>query len=418
MPHRNVERALASLRRGQFVVVADDTGRENEGDLIVAAECVTPEALAFLVRHTSGLVCVGLARERLDALRLPLMVSDNTESQRTAFTVSVDYRHGTTTGISAVDRSATIRALADPSATADDFVRPGHVFPLRADARGVLRRRGHTEAAVDLPRLAGLYPAGALCELVGADGGMLRGRELERFADEHDLAFLTIEEIAAYRRSRERLVERTGVARLPTRHGVFSANAYRSLVDGHEHVALVRGEVRGARNVLVRVHSECLTGDIFGSVRCDCGEQLSAALARVAEADLGVVVYLRGQEGRGIGLASKLHAYQLQDQGRDTVEANLELGLPVDSRTYDVGAQILSDLGVTTIRLMSNNPAKFTELEGYRLQIVERVPLITAPTAENVRYLRVKQRKLGHELGLDRDEGAPVAGFAALCSIS
>ncbi len=274
MPHKNVELALAALRRGEFVVVADDTGRENEGDLIIAAERVTPEALAFMVRHTSGLICVAMTEERLEALQLPLMVADNHESQRTAFTVSVDYKHGTSTGISASDRSATLRALADPSTSPSDFVRPGHVFPLRANRRGVLRRRGHTEAGVDLTRLAGLQPAGALCEIVGADGSMLRGRELERFASEHGLVFITIDEIAAYRRSRECLVEHLGTARLPTRHGVFTAHAYRSLVDGHEHVALVRGQVSGASNVLVRVHSECLTGDIFASVRCDCGEQL------------------------------------------------------------------------------------------------------------------------------------------------
>lgn len=400
MVHKKVEQALAALRRGEFVVVADDAGRENEGDLIAAADHITPEALAFMVRHTSGLVCVALPEERLSALELPLMVADNNESHKTAFTVSVDLKHGTSTGISAADRSATIRALANPESEADDFVRPGHVFPLRANRRGVLGRRGHTEAAVDLTRLAGLRPAGALCELIGSDGDLLRGRELERFAEEHGFPFVTVDEIAAYRRSRERLVEHVGSARMPTRHGVFVAHAYRSLMDGCEHLALVRGEICGASNVLVRVHSECATGDLFGSLRCDCGEQLSAALKRVAEADLGVVVYLRGHEGRGIGLASKLHAYQLQDRGLDTVEANLELGLPIDSRSYDVGAQILMDLGVTTMRLMSNNPAKFTELEGYRLKIVERVPLLTEPTAENVRYLRSKQRKLGHELGL------------------
>ena len=402
MFHEHVERALVALRRGEFVVVADDAGRENEGDLIIAAERVTPQALSFMVRHTSGVVCVALTEERLAELRLPLMVAENHESQHTAFTVSVDLKHGTSTGISAADRSATIRALADPSVGPGDLVRPGHVFPLRANRRGVLGRRGHTEAAVDLTELAGLRPAGALCELVGPDGEMMRGSELEDFAREHGLAFVTVGEIAAYRRSRERLVEHVGTARLPTRHGVFVAHAYRSLMDGREHLALVRGEICGAENVLARVHSECATGDIFGSVRCDCGEQLSAALCRVVEADLGVVVYLRGHEGRGIGLGSKLHAYQLQDRGFDTVEANLELGLPVDSRTYDVGAQILTDLGVTTIRLMSNNPAKFTELEGYRLKVVERVPLLTEPTPENVRYLHSKQKKLGHELGLPR----------------
>jgi 3,4-dihydroxy 2-butanone 4-phosphate synthase/GTP cyclohydrolase II len=410
MSHRKVEQALAALRRGEFVVVTDDASRENEGDLIIAAERVTPEAMAFLVRHTSGLVCVALTEERLEALQLPLMVAENNESQRTAFTVSVDYRHGTTSGISAADRSATLRALADPTSLPGDFVRPGHIFPLRGHKSGVLGRRGHTEAALELTRLAGLQPAGALCEIVSDDGGMVRGRELERFAQSYGFTLLSIEEIAAYRRSRERLVEHIGSARLPTKHGVFVAHAYRSLVDGHEHMALVRGEVSGAENVLVRVHSECLTGDIFASARCDCGEQLSAALARVAAEDRGVVVYLRGHEGRGIGLGRKLHAYRLQDQGRDTVEANVELGLPVDSRSYDVGAQILTDLGVTTMRLMSNNPAKFTELEGYRLKVVERVPLITQPTAENVRYLYSKQKKLGHKLGLP----APLEGAGAV----
>lgn len=400
MVHKNIEQALAALRRGDFVVVADDVGRENEGDLIIAAERLTPEALAFMVRNTSGVVCVALPEERLTALELPLMVAENHESHKTAFTVSVDLKHGTSTGISAADRCATIRALASPQTEADDLVRPGHVFPLRAHRRGVLGRRGHTEAALDLTQLAGLRPAGALCELIDASGDMLRGPALQRFAEEHGFPFVTIEEIAAYRRTREQLIKHVGSARMPTRHGVFTAHAYRSIVDGCEHLALVRGEVSGASNVLVRVHSECATGDIFGSVRCDCGEQLSSALRRVAEADLGVVVYLRGHEGRGIGLAKKLHAYQLQDRGLDTVEANLELGLPVDSRSYDVGAQILMDLGVTTMRLMSNNPAKFTELEGYRLRIVERVPLITEPTPENVHYLRSKQRKLGHELGL------------------
>lgn len=400
MVHKKVEQALAALRRGEFVVVADDVGRENEGDLIVAAERLTPEALAFMVRNTSGVVCVALPEERLAELELPLMVAENHESHRTAFTISVDLKHGTSTGISAADRCATIRALASPQTDADDLVRPGHVFPLRAHRRGVLGRRGHTEAAVDLTRLAGLRPAGALCEIIDEQGDMVRGAALVAFAERHGFPFVTIDEIAAYRRTRERLVQHVGTARMPTRHGVFTAHAYRSLVDGCEHLALVRGEVSGASNVLVRVHSECATGDIFGSVRCDCGEQLSHALRRVAEAELGVVVYLRGHEGRGIGLASKLHAYQLQDRGLDTVEANLELGLPVDSRSYDVGAQILMDLGVTTMRLMSNNPAKFTELEGYRLKIVERVPLITEPTAENVHYLRSKQKKLGHELGL------------------
>jgi 3,4-dihydroxy 2-butanone 4-phosphate synthase/GTP cyclohydrolase II len=400
MIREKVEGALAELRLGKMLVVADDVDRENEGDLIMAAERVTPESVAFMVRHTSGVICVALEEARAAELDLPLMVVQNGESRRTAFTVTVDVRKGTSTGISAADRSATIRALGARATCAQDLARPGHVFPLRAKAGGVLERRGHTEAAVDLMRLAGLEPAGALCELVDDSGGMLRGPALRAFARAHDLPYLEIEDVAAYRRFTEPLVDHVSEARLPTQHGVFRAHVYRSRIEGHEHIALVYGEVRGASDVLVRVHSECLTGDIFGSTRCDCNEQLNGALRRVVEAGRGVVVYLRGHEGRGIGLANKLAAYQLQDQGRDTVEANLELGLPVDARNYDVGAQILTDLGVTSMRLMSNNPAKFTELEGYRLKIVERVPLVTEPTAENVRYLRTKQQKLGHALGL------------------
>ncbi|MFT3765394.1 MAG: bifunctional 3,4-dihydroxy-2-butanone-4-phosphate synthase/GTP cyclohydrolase II [Minicystis sp.] len=413
MLHARVESAVQAFSRGELVVVVDDEGRENEADLILAAEHATPEALAFMIRHTSGIICAPLPAERLRALHVPLMVSDNTESHGTAFTVSVDYRHGTSTGVSAADRSATLRALANPEATAGDFARPGHVFPLRAHGGGVFRRRGHTEAALDLTRLSGLRPAAALAEIVNDDGTMLRPQKAQAFAEEHGFHLITVAELAAFRRARERVVEHVAEARLPTRHGVFAAHVYRSLIDGIEHVALVRGAVRGAENVLARVHSECLTGDIFGSTRCDCGAQLDAALAKVAAEDLGVVVYLRGHEGRGIGLAQKIHAYNLQDEGRDTVEANVALGLPADLRTYDVGAQILTDLGVTTIRLMSNNPAKFTELEGYRLKIVERVPLWTQPTAENARYLRAKQDKLGHDLGLPRLGAEPRVAQAA-----
>jgi 3,4-dihydroxy 2-butanone 4-phosphate synthase/GTP cyclohydrolase II len=400
MSTARVQEAIAAIGRGELVVVADAAGRENEGDLILAAERATPEKLAFIVRHTSGVVCAAIGEPRLRELALPSMVADNGDARGTAFTVSVDYRHGTTTGISASDRALTIRALADPAATAADFTRPGHVFPLRAREQGVLARPGHTEAAVDLARLAGLRPAAALCELVADDGSMLRRAELERFAADHGLRFITIEDLVAHRRRSERLVEPVAEARLPTRHGVFRARVYRSVLDGSEHLALVRGDVCGRENVLVRVHSECLTGDIFGSRRCDCGEQLDAALERVAAEGNGVIVYLRGHEGRGIGLAAKLNAYRLQDQGRDTVEANVELGLPIDARSYDVGAQILTDLGVTTLRLMSNNPAKFSQIEGYQLKIVERVPLLTVPTPENVRYLHTKQQKLGHCLGL------------------
>jgi 3,4-dihydroxy 2-butanone 4-phosphate synthase/GTP cyclohydrolase II len=404
MSYENVTLALAAIRRGELVVVADDAERENEGDLIIAAERVTPEAIAFMVRHTSGLLCVALSGERLDALQLPLMVANNTESQSTAFTVSVDFRHGTSTGISAADRSATIRALSDPSVPPSDFVRPGHVFPLRASRGGVLKRRGHTEAAVDLARLAGLQAAGALAELVGDDGAMLRGRELEQFARAHGLVFVTIEELAAYRRSREHLVEHVGTARLPTKHGAFTAHAYRSLLDGHEHLALVHGDVCGTPNVLVRVHSECLTGDTFGSVRCDCGEQLQAALKHVADAGAGVVVYLRGHEGHGVGLSRTLQSFKAEDVGRDDRDRS-DGSSPGDPRTYDVGAQILTDLGVTTIRLLSNHPVRFTELEGYRLKIVERVALSAEPAFQGVLEAQpAKARKPGHQLDLGQAE--------------
>jgi len=400
MSKSSIETAIAAIARGEMVVVADDANRENEGDLILAAEKATPAALAFMVRHTSGVICVSLTPERLAELRLPPMVSENTEAHRTAFTVSVDYRHGTTTGISAADRSATIRALTDPTARAVDFARPGHVFPLQSQKGGVLTRPGHTEAAVDLAGLAGLFPAGVLCEIVNDDGSMARGPQLAAFAQKHGLAFITIADLIVHRRLHDRLVACEATAQLPTRHGVFSAHVYRSIADGAEHVALVKGEIRGKERVLVRVHSECMTGDILGSLRCDCGQQLDAALARIEQESAGVVLYLRNHEGRGIGLTQKLRAYALQDQGRDTVEANLDLGLPVDARSYDIGAQILSDLGLTTIRLMSNNPAKFTALEGYRLKIVERLPLLTKPTCENLGYLRTKQNKLGHLLSL------------------
>jgi 3,4-dihydroxy 2-butanone 4-phosphate synthase / GTP cyclohydrolase II len=396
MARARVEEAIARIARGEPVVVADDADRENEGDLILAAERATPDAVAFVLRHTSGVLCVALPGDRCDALNLPQMVTQGGDGQGTAFTVTVDARRGITTGISAADRSVTIRALAAPGSNATDLVRPGHVFPLRARDNGVLARRGHTEAAVDLARLAGLAPAGLLAELTHEDGSMMRGPALEAFGREHGLAVLSIADLVAYRRRTESIVEQVAEARLPTRHGLFSARVFRDRIEGREHIALVRGDVRGADSVLVRVHSECVTGDLFGSLRCDCGAQLDAALERVAREGSGVVVYLRGHEGRGVGLIAKLHAYGLQDQGRDTVEANVELGLPVDSRNYDVGAQILTQLGLTTIRLMSNNPAKFAALEGYALRIVERVPLWTTPNAENVAYLSTKRTKLGH----------------------
>jgi 3,4-dihydroxy 2-butanone 4-phosphate synthase/GTP cyclohydrolase II len=406
MPFSTVDAAIAAVARGEIVVVVDDEDRENEGDLIMAADAVTPEKIAFFIAHTSGLICVPLTPERVEHLELPLMVSNNTEIQRTAFTVSVDYRHGTTTGISASDRSATIKALADRHTRPSDLNRPGHIFPLRYRPGGVLKRAGHTEAAVDLARAAGLSPAGVLCEVVSKDKStMARLPELEEFAEEHGLHLISIAELIRYRRQNDKLVRRLTDARIPTEYGEFTAVAYESVLDGEQHVALVKGEVDGKQNVLVRVHSECLTGDAFGSLRCDCGPQLQGAMATIAENGSGVVVYLRGHEGRGIGLAHKLRAYSLQEEGLDTVDANLELGLPSDSREYGIGAQILVDLGVTTMRLMTNNPTKYGGLEGFGLDIVERVPIQPVTNPENIEYLRTKRERMGHLLeGLD-DEG-------------
>ena len=406
MVFQRVEEAIDAVRRGEFVVVVDDEDRENEGDLIIAAEKMTPDKMAFMIRYTSGVICLPMEGARLDELQLPLMVSgnENTEGQRTAFTVSVDARVGTTTGISAADRSTTVHALIDASTAAPDLARPGHIFPLRSRDGGVLKRAGHTEAAVDLARMAGCYPAGVLAEIVNDDGTMQRMPDLDAFAAEHGLVLVTIADLIRYRRHREKLVRRVSEARIPTQYGDFTAHVFESLIDGTEHLAFVRGEVSGKERVLVRVHSECLTGDVFGSLRCDCGVQLDRALERVAREGEGVVVYLRGHEGRGIGLGHKLRAYSLQDQGRDTVEANIELGFPVDSREYGIGSQILVDLGVTTMRLMTNNPAKYGGIEGYGLEIVERVPMQTEPNRENIAYLRAKQEKLGHLLDLDPDE--------------
>ena len=393
-----IEDAVAAIGRGEMVVVVDDADRENEGDLIMAADAATAERLAFYVRHTSGVICLSLPGDRLDALELPLMVSTNTDLHHTAFTVSVDVRDGTTTGISAADRAATIRALIDPVTTAADLARPGHIFPLRYTEGGVLKRAGHTEAAVDLARLAGSTPAGVLCEVVNEDGTMARLEDLRAFASEHGLRLVSIADLIAYRRQHEQLVHRVAEAVIPTPYGPFTAVGYDSEMDGHQHVALVRGEPAGKDNVLVRMHSECLTGDVFGSLRCDCGTQLQDALRQIAAEGEGVVVYIRGHEGRGIGIMHKLQAYKLQDGGRDTVEANIELGFPADARDYGTGAQILVDLGLSTLRLLTNNPAKRAGLEGYGLKIVDRVPLETTPTTENLRYLQTKRDKMGHEL--------------------
>jgi 3,4-dihydroxy 2-butanone 4-phosphate synthase/GTP cyclohydrolase II len=404
MPFSKIEDAVDAIRDGEMVIVVDDADRENEGDLIMAADRVTNEALGFMVRHTSGVICMPMLGERLDELQLPLMVANNTEHHRTAFTISVDARAGTTTGISAADRATTVHTLIERRTKPDDLMRPGHIFPLRYREGGVLKRAGHTEAAIDLARLAGCYPAGVLAEIVNDDGTMARLPELERFAAEHQLLMISIAELIRHRRHQEKLVRRVSEARIPTRYGDFSAYVYESLLDGVEHMAFVCGEVAGKSDVLVRVHSECLTGDVFGSMRCDCGVQLDVALEQIAAEGQGVVVYLRGHEGRGIGLGHKMRAYNLQDQGRDTVEANVELGFPVDKREYGIGSQILVDLGISTMRLMTNNPAKYGGLDGFGLEIVERVPLRTTPNDENIAYLRAKQAKLGHLLDLD-DEG-------------
>ncbi len=395
----SVAAAAERLRRGELVIVVDDEDRENEGDLVCAAERVTPEAVNFMARHGRGLICVALTAERCDQLDLPLMVARNTSAHGTAFCVSVEAREGTTTGISAHDRAATVRALVDPRTRPDDLQRPGHMFPLRARKGGVLKRAGHTEAAVDLTRLADMTPAGVLCEIMDDDGAMARLPRLTRFAREHGLGILTVADLIAHRLRTERLVERVAGPLLPTRHGTFRVHAYRSLVTDEEHLALVMGEVDPETPVLVRVHSQCLTGDVFGSNRCDCGVQLDLAMARIGAEGSGVLLYLL-QEGRGIGLFNKLRAYELQDDGQDTVEANLHLGFPPDPRDYGTGAQILADLGVRRLRLMTNNPRKYRALTGFGLEIVERVPLEVPPTAHTRAYLEAKKHKLGHLLDL------------------
>ena len=396
-----IDDVIAAIARGDMVVLVDDEDRENEGDLIMAAEHVTAEKLAFIIRHTSGVVVAPLTGERCDDLRLPMMVDHNTESHRTAFTVSVDLLEGTSTGISAADRALTIRALADGTVGYQAFARPGHVFPLRAREGGVLKRAGHTEAAVDLARMAGCEPAGVICEIQNDDGTMARLPQLIEFCRKHNLLLSSIAALVEWRRHKERLVERIGSARVPTQWGEFECVAYRSTIDGIEHLAFVRGDIGSGAPVLTRVHSECLTGDVFGSLRCDCGDQLSAALQLIANNDHGVLVYLRGHEGRGIGIGHKIRAYSLQDQGVDTVDANTQLGLPVDSREYGIGAQILADLGAQELRLMTNNPAKYGGIAGYGLRVVERVPIVVTMTDENRAYLSTKRDRLGHLFAAD-----------------
>ena len=399
MPFGMIEQAIADIRAGNLVIVADDEARENEGDLVGAAEKITPEMVNFMATHGRGLICLPLLPERCQALGLPQMAEHNTEAHETAFTVSVDAaaRFGVTTGISAADRAATIRVAIDPATVPQDLRRPGHVFPLRARPGGVLQRVGQTEASIDLARLAGLYPAGVICEILNPDGTMARRPQLERFAAEHRLTFVTIAQLVAYRLAHERLVHPVAEARLPTPYGEFRIVGYSNDVDAAEHVALVFGDVRGQKNVLVRMHSKCLTGDVFGSGRCDCGWQLQSALRTIAAEGRGVVVYL-DQEGRGIGLLNKLKAYELQDAGADTVTANLQLGFKPDLRNYGIGAQILLDLGLSAIRVLTNNPKKLVGLEGYGLEIVERVPIVPPPSDENRAYLDVKRDKLGHLL--------------------
>jgi len=404
----SIPEAIEEIRHGRMVIVVDDADRENEGDLIMAADRVTPESIAFIVRHTSGVICMPVIGERLDELEIPLMVAANTDSRRTAFTVSVDARAGVTTGISAADRARTIQAIIDPATQPPDLSRPGHIFPLRYREGGVLKRAGHTEAAVDLARLAGLYPAGVLCETVNEDGTMARLPDLSVFARTHGLKMISIADLIAYRRQHEVLVTKVAEARIPTRHGDFRSIAYESTVDGRTHVALVTGDMGDGADVLTRVHSECLTGDVFGSLRCDCGEQLDRAMELIGREGRGVILYIRGHEGRAIGITHKLRAYELQELGRDTVEANIELGFPADQRDYGIGAQILYDIGVRSMRLLTNNPEKRAGLEGHGLVIKERLPLQTDPTPQNVGYLRAKREKLGHLLDLPEADGPGV----------
>jgi 3,4-dihydroxy 2-butanone 4-phosphate synthase / GTP cyclohydrolase II len=396
-PFATIEEAIEDVRQGKFVIVVDAADRENEGDLTIAAQFATPEAINFMATHARGLICLSLTEERCDELALRQMADHNETPLQTAFTVSIEAREGVSTGISAQDRSHTIQVAIDPTKAAGDLVQPGHVFPLRARDGGVLRRAGQTEAAVDLSRLAGLNPAGVVCEVMKDDGTMARVPDLVEFCERHSLKMITVADLIEHRRRTEKLVERTTGVQLPTAYGEFTAVAYREKLTGKHHVALVRGEVEGAESVLVRVHSECLTGDVFHSLRCDCGEQLEQALARLAEEDCGVLLYMT-QEGRGIGLLNKLKAYELQESGLDTVEANLELGLPADAREYGIGNQILADLGLTTIRILTNNPKKLTGIEGFGLTVVEQLPIETDPTDENRRYLKTKRDKLGHRL--------------------
>jgi 3,4-dihydroxy 2-butanone 4-phosphate synthase / GTP cyclohydrolase II len=396
-PFARVEEAIEDIREGKFVVIVDAADRENEGDLMIAAQFATPEAINFMATHARGLICLALTEERCDELDLKPMTYNNEAPLETAFTISIEAREGVTTGISAPDRSRTIQVAIDPSKGAADLIQPGHVFPLRARQGGVLQRAGQTEAAVDLARLAGLVPAGVICEVMKADGTMARVPDLVGYCAGHGIRLITVADLIEYRRRTEKLVERTTSVRLPTGYGEFAAVAYREKLTGKPHLALVKGEVEGAQNVLVRVHSECLTGDVFHSLKCDCGEQLEQALLQIGAADRGVLLYM-SQEGRGIGLLNKLRAYELQENGLDTVDANLELGFQADAREWGIGYQILADLGLTTIRVLTNNPRKITGLQGYGLEVIEQLPIEVPPNAENRSYLRAKRDRLGHRL--------------------
>lgn len=395
-----IPEAIEDIKTGKFIIIVDDENRENEGDIAIAAEKITPETINFMTKHARGLICLPIIKQRLDELGIPLMVQDNTSRQSTAFTISVEAKHKVTTGISAFDRTQTIKTVLAPNSNPDDLVRPGHVFPIRARNGGVLVRAGHTEAIVDLARLAGLYPAGVICEVMNEDGTMARLPELKIMASKYSLKIVTIADLITYRLSNEKLVQHIAKAKLPTTFGEFTIMAYKSDVDATEHVALVKGDISGDEPVLVRVHSACLTGDIFGSLRCDCGAQIKLAMQNIAKEGRGVFLYMQ-QEGRGIGLHNKLRAYALQDQGMDTVEANVALGFAPDLRDYGVGAQILADLGLHNIRLLTNNSKKVVGLQSYGLRIVETVPLITQPNPYNIRYLKTKQKKLGHRLDIE-----------------
>lgn len=399
-----VQEAIDEFRRGRFVIIIDDEERENEGDLALPAEFVTPDAINFMAKHGRGLICISMTGERLDELGIPMMVNNNLSLLGSPFTVSVDAKHGVTTGISAHDRAQTVKVLIDPKSKLGDLAMPGHLFPLRAREGGVLVRAGHTEATVDLCRLAGLYPAAVLCEIMKADGSMARLNDLKGFANRHSLKIISINQLINYRMQKERLVRRAAEATLPTPWGQFKLIAYQSAIDPDEHAALIMGDIATPEPVLVRVHSQCVTGDVFHSMRCDCGEQIDMALERIAQEGRGVLVYMR-QEGRGIGFCNKIRAYALQDNGLDTVEANKALGFPADRRDYGIGMQILVDLGIRKMRLLTNNPAKRAGLEGYGLQVIERVPLMTVPNNHNIRYLRTKRDKLGHLLDIEPSEG-------------